>query len=237
MLQDKVELFGKSQNNWFITLSPISENIKCLYSAQKQELITNIILEQNKKRLNLVYSKNTFIDWAVKEQIAVVFEGQPNNLKELAKSNQISDINNKTAAQIILAIYLKLKEKTIENGLAKYYRAVAGYDVKNQVWLSQKRIDIVLIEQNTKEILAIEVKIYDWKTAIRQANLNKIACHKSYVAIWHEFSHRALQQRDTFEDLGIGLIVIEQGYQPRIEIQPKESYYNSLACNYILSTV
>lgn len=131
----------------------------------------------------------------------------------------------------------KIKEKTLENGLARYYRTV-NFDVRKQVRLSQKRVDIMLVEQNTKEILAIEVKIYDWRTAIRQANLNKIACHKSYVAIWHEFSHRAIQQRDMFEDLGIGLIVIEQGYQPRIEIQPQESnFVNPLACNYILSTI
>ena len=103
--------------------------------------------------------------------------------------------------------------------------------------MSQKHIDIVLVDLDTKEILAIEVKVYDWKTAIRQANLNKIACHKSYVAIWHEFSHRAIHQRDAFEDLGIGLIVIEQDYRPRIEIQPKKSYFNTLACNYILNTV
>ena len=131
----------------------------------------------------------------------------------------------------------KIREKTLENGLARYYRATANFNVRKQVWLSQKHIDIVLVEQETKEILAIEVKVYDWRTAIRQANLNKIACHWSYVAIWHEFSHRALQQRDIFKDLGIGLIVIEQGYQPRVEIQPKESDFNILACNYILSTV
>lgn len=131
----------------------------------------------------------------------------------------------------------KLKEKTIENGLARHYRAIANYDVKKQVLLSQKHIDIVLIEQNTKEIFAIEVKVYDWKTALRQANLNKIACHKSFVAIWHEFAHRALQKKDVFEDLGIGLIVIERGYQPRVEIQPKEYAINILGCNYILNTV
>ena len=132
----------------------------------------------------------------------------------------------------------KIKEKTLENGLVRHYRTFERYDVMKQVSLSQKRIDIVLVEQNTKEISTIEVKIYDWKTALRQADLNKIACHRSFVAIWHEFSHRALQRRDIFQDLGIGLIVIEQGYKPRIEIEPKESdFANSFACNYILKMV
>lgn len=131
----------------------------------------------------------------------------------------------------------KIKEKTLENGLIRYYRH-ANFKVKKQVWLSQKRIDIILIKENIKEIVAIEVKIYDWKTAIRQANLNKIACHESYVAIWHEFSHRALRKKELFEDLGIGLIIIGRGYQPIVKIQPRKSdFVNQLACNYILSTV
>lgn len=131
---------------------------------------------------------------------------------------------------------MKIKEQTLENGLARYYRAI-NFGVRKQVWLSQKRIDIVLVEKDSKEIVAIEVKIHDWKTAIRQANLNKIACHKSYVAIWHEFSHRALQKKEIFEDLGIGLIVIGQKYQPTVEIQPRKSnFVNPFACNYILNT-
>ncbi|KKK86895.1 hypothetical protein LCGC14_2758670 [marine sediment metagenome] len=69
-----------------------------------------------------------------------------------------------------------------------------------------------MIKENIKEIVAIEVKIYDWKTAIRQANLNKIACHESYVAIWHEFSHRALRKKELFEEIMSGKM---NGYKLR----------------------
>lgn len=129
----------------------------------------------------------------------------------------------------------KLKEKTIENKLARYY-SHNNYIVKKQVSLSQKRIDIIVLENNTKEVFAIEVKIYDWKTALRQANLNKIVCHKSFVAIWHKFSHRVIDKKDIFEGLGIGLIIIDESYTPRIEFNPKNcNFIAPLAHSYILN--
>lgn len=133
----------------------------------------------------------------------------------------------------------KIKEKIIENHLVKYYRnGKSIHKVRNQVWFSHKRIDIVLVKKHTKKIIAIEIKIHDWKTALRQANLNKIACHESYVAIWHEFSHRALGQKDMFEAHGIGLIIISDVFKPQIEIKPSEpNYINLLAYNYILSSI
>jgi hypothetical protein len=132
----------------------------------------------------------------------------------------------------------KIKEIVIERRLAKFFRSSKGkYYVTHQVRFSQKRIDIVLIEKQTKEIWAIEVKIHDWKDALRQANLNKLACHKSYVAIWHEYSHRALDQRRIFEDHGVGLMVISDKFEPVIEIQsPMSDCTNYLACCSILNS-
>src|SRR6185369_13572607 len=98
----------------------------------------------------------------------------------------------------------KIKEKTIENKLVRYYKS-NNYKVISQVLFSQKRIDIVLKNRDTEVIWAIEVKIGDWKTALRQANLNKMACNQSYVAIWHKFSHRAIRYEARFKALGIGL--------------------------------
>ncbi len=129
----------------------------------------------------------------------------------------------------------KLKEKTIENKLVKYYRS-NNYKVVSQVSFSQKRIDIVLRNRDT--ICAIEVKLDDWKTALRQANLNKIGCNQSYVAIWHKFSHRAIKYEARFKALGIGLIVINEKYEPEIQIPSIDSYpTNTLAYSYIAARV
>lgn len=131
----------------------------------------------------------------------------------------------------------KLKEESIEKKLTKYYRK-NNCKVKNQVRLSQKKIDIIYREKDSECICAVEVKIDDWKTAVRQANLNKLACHKSFVAIWHEYSHRAIKNKEVFENLGIGLIVIDELYQPVVEIEPARSnVFNGFALNLISSVI
>ncbi len=131
----------------------------------------------------------------------------------------------------------KLSEKSIEDKLTCYYKR-QKHTVKNQVRLSQKRIDIVYRENGTEYICAVEVKIDDWKTAIRQANLNKVACNKSFVAIWHEYSHRAIKNRSIFENLGIGLIVIDKTCKPVVEIDPPcFDAVNSFAFNLVSAAI
>lgn len=128
----------------------------------------------------------------------------------------------------------KIKEEYIEKKLTKFYKKEKKYVVKNQVWFSQKRIDIVI--KDGDDIIAVEVKIYDWKNALRQANLNKIFCHKSYVAIWHTYAHRAEKQKEFFENNGIGLISIDEDFSPREIIEPsKQKFVNNFAYNYVLN--
>lgn len=110
----------------------------------------------------------------------------------------------------------KLTEKKMENGLIKHYKKDNLCRVKNQVPFTQKRVDIVVKKENL--IFAIEVKIHDWKGALRQASQNKVAFDESYVAIWHKFSHRALNNRHLFEKNGVGLIIINDDYSPTVGI-------------------
>ena len=131
---------------------------------------------------------------------------------------------------------IKISEKKMENGLARYFLS-KNFKVKKQVPFTQKRIDIVL--RDNSETWAVEVKICDWKGALRQAFLNKIAFDYSYVAIWHEYSHRAISNKTFFEDMGIGLIVINKDYSADIEFSPAESKktLNTLAYDYMLQKI
>lgn len=130
----------------------------------------------------------------------------------------------------------KLSEKRIENGLARHLSS-CNFRVKKQVAFTQKRIDIVV--QNNSKTWAIEVKIYDWKGALRQAFQNKIACDSSYVAIWHEYSHRALNNKELFESMGVGLIIINADYSADIQIDPehRSEIYNPIAYGYLLQSI
>ena len=129
----------------------------------------------------------------------------------------------------------KLTEKKIENGLAKYYQN-SDFIVKKQVYLSQKRVDILAKQKDCNEIYAIEVKIHDWQTAIRQANLNRVYCNKSYIAIWHQFAHRAISNLDSFIQLGLGLVVVDSDFKPHLIYDPSaHNEINPIAQNYILN--
>jgi predicted RecB family endonuclease len=130
----------------------------------------------------------------------------------------------------------KISEKRIENGLARHLSSYNSL-VRKQVAFTQKRIDIVV--QNENKTWAIEVKIHDWKGALRQAFQNKIAFDFSYVAIWHKYSHRALNNRQVFESMGIGLIVVNSDYSANVEVSPatSEESLNPLAYGYMLQKI
>lgn len=131
---------------------------------------------------------------------------------------------------------MKIKEKTIENRLQKFY--AGEFITKRQVRISQKRIDLVTKCPVTSEMWAIEIKIKDWKGAVRQALLNTIACDKSYVALWHEYAKPAMKNQEMFRNLGIGLMIISAEYQPQIVVKSKAcSNINTIAYDKVFSSL
>lgn len=100
---------------------------------------------------------------------------------------------------------------------------------------SRKRIDIVLLD-STKTLTAIEVKIRDWRSAIKQAFSNLFATDFSYVALWH--NHVQNVDRDLLAKTGIGLIsihhnrchILQEADKSKITIGSKR-YYLMAHCN------
>ena len=68
--------------------------------------------------------------------------------------------------------------------------------------LSTKKIDLVCIKN--RHVHAIELKVCDWKGALRQAYANLYVADYSHVALWHEAVRRVNQ--DAFKKSGIGLL-------------------------------
>jgi hypothetical protein len=120
----------------------------------------------------------------------------------------------------------KIEEKIIEEGLQNFLYKKSWFNVISQVSFTRKKIDLVVKSDIHNEIWAIEVKVKDWKTALRQANLNSIACNLSFVAIWHEYANAALKNKSRFEELGIGLMVVDKDYMPTIKVYPIENMVN-----------
>ncbi len=135
-----------------------------------------------------------------------------------------------------------LSEKQIEDILTKGLIDSRRYNLAlNQVYVAGKRIDIVL-KTNDNELIAIEVKIKDWKTALRQANLNQFAVDKSYVALCSRYAMPAINNISRFASNGVGLMIISPDNTFKIVLPPKvtndsisNTYKNNLLSSLSLS--
>ncbi len=125
----------------------------------------------------------------------------------------------------------KIKEIDIEINLEKFFYQQKDDEctISRQVYFGGKKIDMVLVSEGT--ISSIEVKISDWKTALRQANLNRLASDYSYVAMWHEDAEKAIDNIDRFIAQKVGLIVLDKDSKPFFVYSPKPELNNRLVDN------
>jgi len=101
---------------------------------------------------------------------------------------------------------MKSEDEIIDN--IKLFFEKKGFRVITEVPLLTKRIDIICLKNGINEIIAIEVKIQNWKRGLQQASVYRICSDFVYLAIHRDFSHRVdikLLQR-----AGIGLIVVDE---------------------------
>lgn len=117
-----------------------------------------------------------------------------------------------------------MSEKDIENKILDLYIKNVNFTdngfVASQVYVDGKRIDIVRVRKDHSCVDSIEVKIKDWKGALRQAKLNKHLTDRSFVAICKQYSRPALVNIDMFIENNIGLMVIDEDFQLRVLYQP-----------------
>jgi len=68
------------------------------------------------------------------------------------------------------------------------------------------------------ESIAIELKVTDWKRALRQAVRIRNAADQVYVGLWAPYVHRAMtaDARDAFAAVGIGLLSINGATEVRL---------------------
>ena len=79
--------------------------------------------------------------------------------------------------------------------------------------MRNKVVDIIC--QNDKEIIAIEVKVRNWKRALRQAIIYQLCANRTYVALCHRFSGRV--KIEFFLKYGVGLIEVNGFIDIKIE--------------------
>src|SRR5947209_10477669 len=72
-----------------------------------------------------------------------------------------------------------------------------------------KRVDLVLSADALRTLLAIEIKMKDWQGALKQAAVNQLFAHYSYVALpAARVNSLRPEQRDVFTRYHVGLISV-----------------------------
>ena len=109
-----------------------------------------------------------------------------------------------------------VQEKRMQNYLEKYY---SDYKHKHQVPFFKKRVDFVYLDYKNR-IIAIELKIKDWKNGINQIDSNQLFAHFSYLGVWHENIKKV--PLDIFRDYGFGILSVKSNKIETI-MEAKES--------------
>lgn len=83
-----------------------------------------------------------------------------------------------------------------------------GFKVVTEVPMLSKRIDVVCLEKEMQDIIAIEAKLQNWKRGLQQASTYRIGSDLVYLAIQRDFSHRV--DKNLLRKMSVGLIVVDQ---------------------------
>lgn len=108
-------------------------------------------------------------------------------------------------------------EKDMNNSICKYFDKYKSY---NEIPIGKRHIDWLFIKGN--EIIAVELKVNNWKNVFRQALSNTFCSHKSYIGIWHK-TYKNINL-NLFKKYGIGILSVNENVIEKIkpEIQNNE---------------
>jgi hypothetical protein len=91
------------------------------------------------------------------------------------------------------------------------------YLTRREVRVGSKIVDIFAVSKKADESLAIELKVSNWKRALKQAATYQTFAKYSYVALPRSHVHRALTHASMFRSLGVGLMSVKRDVEVHIE--------------------
>lgn len=96
-----------------------------------------------------------------------------------------------------------------------------GYTVWPEVPIVARRAD--LVGARGSEVVAIELKLRDWREALRQATAYQVGADRSFVAMPLAAASRAYRHRFRFESEGVGLLAVDDRGGVRAPIPARSS--------------
>lgn len=111
-------------------------------------------------------------------------------------------------------------EAWLREPVGAHYRS-QGYGVRHEVPLNGRYAD--LVAQQGEELVAVELKLEDWREALAQAMHYQLAAHKAYIAMPLDQAILPLRQRSRLERQGVGLLAVPPLGEVRTLLEAKES--------------
>ena len=103
------------------------------------------------------------------------------------------------------------------------------------------RADIVYFKPRDNNeidfIIAVEVKLRNWKKALQQAHRNKLFANRVYVALPEKFSSAAIANISEFRNASVGLILVEKNSSIIYFNPPINDFRSSLHFNKVCESL
>jgi len=129
-----------------------------------------------------------------------------------------------------------LIERLVQIGFPLFRNKKSNIKWATEVRALQNRADLVYFEKNDMaigSIFAIEAKLHDWKTAIKQAYRNKLFANKTFVALPEQYATAAISNIQEFQRASVGLVIVKNNsvkiyYNPPINRQRSEKHVKKI---------
>lgn len=111
-------------------------------------------------------------------------------------------------------------EASLRDPVGQHYRQ-EGFAVRHEVNLNGRYAD--LVAHRAGEVVAVELKLEDWREALAQAMHYQLAAHKAYIAMPLNQAILPLRQRSRLERQGVGLLAVHALGEVRTLLEARES--------------
>ncbi len=117
-----------------------------------------------------------------------------------------------------------MREVDLLSAVTRHLRAW-GYQTYTEVPLMSRLIDVYGVRRADRKTVAVELKVKNWRQALRQARNYLLAADQVYVAVPNAHVAPPLRRRELFREMGIGLLAID-GQETHVLIRPRASRYS-----------
>lgn len=107
----------------------------------------------------------------------------------------------------------KVPEDQLQKAVAEYF-IKQGFIVLSEVQFFSKRIDLYAVDRASLKTVAVEVKIHDWKRALRQARAYLLCADYVYIALPSSLAHKVATRNIDKDSIGF-LAVKSVGESPQ----------------------